>query len=75
MLLNSVILGILIACFLGGLWCILRTPRCRVCKVAMESTGETLSPWGRLGIDAVFYYACPHCLWITRRRHTITHLN
>jgi hypothetical protein len=75
MLLNSVILGGLIVSFLSGIWFILHTPRCRACKVRLEAVGEMVRPGGRLGVDAVFYYVCPECAWMARRRHTITHLD
>jgi hypothetical protein len=74
MLLHSVILGALIACFLGAIWYILHTPHCRACKVRLEAVGEMVRPWGRSGMDAMFYYVCPECAWMTQRRHTITHL-
>jgi hypothetical protein len=75
MLLSSVILGGLLVLSLGWMWCILHTPRCRACKVRLEALGEMVHPWGRSGLDVVLYYVCPECAWITRRRHTITHLS
>jgi hypothetical protein len=75
MLLNSLIISALIVVFLGGIWRLLDTPSCRTCKVQLEAIGEHVRPWGRLGVDAMFYYICPECAWTTRRRHTITHLD
>jgi hypothetical protein len=75
MLLNSVILGGLAVLLLSGFWFILRTPQCRACKVRMQTVGEQVRPWGRSGVDAVFYYVCPQCDWMTQRRQTIMHLD
>jgi hypothetical protein len=74
-MLNSIFLGILHVVFLGGVWFILYTPQCLSCGVRMQSVGDDVQPWGRSGVDAVFYYECPHCGWVTQRRHTITHLD
>jgi hypothetical protein len=75
MLLGSLLFIALAAFFLAGVWLVLYTPSCRTCKVRLEGMGETIRPWGRLGVDAVFYYICPQCAWMTRRRHMITHLD
>ena len=75
MLFSILLLGALVVTFIAGIWLALHTPSCRACKVSLEPLGETVSPWGRLGVDAVFHYVCPQCAWMTRRRHTITHLD
>jgi hypothetical protein len=74
MFLNSLILSALIVVVFGGIWLVFHTPSCRACRVRLEAIGESISPRGRLGIDVVFYYFCPQCAWMTRRRHTIIHL-
>jgi hypothetical protein len=75
MLLNSVILGGLAVLLLSGFWFMLSPPQCRACKVRMQTVGEQVRPWGRSGVDAVFYYVCPECDWMTQRRQTIMHLD
>jgi hypothetical protein len=75
MLLNGVILGGLVVFLLAGFWFVLRTPQCRACKVRMETVGEQVRPWGRSGVDAMVYYVCPECDWMTQRRQTIMHLD
>ena len=75
MLLNSIILSALVVFVLTGFWLILRTPQCRACKVRMQTIGEQMRPWGRSGVDAMFYYVCPECDWMTQRRQTILHLD
>jgi hypothetical protein len=74
MVLRSILLSIFFVFFLGGVWLILYIPRCPVCSVRVQSVGEDVRPWGRSGVDAVFYYECPRCAWATERRYTITHI-
>ena len=74
-MLNIILFSMLFAFFLGGVWLILSTPQCRACGIRLRSVGEDVRPWGRSGVDAVFYYECSHCGWATERRHRITHLD
>jgi hypothetical protein len=75
MMLNSIILGMLVVFFLGGIWFLLAKPQCPACGVRLHTVGEDVRPWGRSGIDAVFYYECPRCTWATARRQTLTHFD
>jgi hypothetical protein len=75
MLLNSIILGALVVFVLVGFWLIVRAPQCRTCKARMQTVGEQVRPWGRFGMDAMFYYVCPECDRMTQRRHMILHLD
>lgn len=74
-MLDAIIVSTLMLLFLGGVWYVLRVPRCRTCKILLQPVAETARALGWYGVEAVDHYKCPKCLWATQRRLILIHFH
>jgi hypothetical protein len=74
-MLDAVIVSVLMLLLVGGVWSLLRTPRCRTCKILLQPSGEAARALGWYGIEAVEHYECPKCFRATQRRLILLHLH